>query len=161
ARCACPSSPPAGHALQAGLHPARLRTRQEVPLSGSSESWPQYQFPESPAGAPGCARSRRFSPRISLAMPGRTPPHTYARRPIHSAAVPVKAARPHLFHHAALAIPTHCQGAGMTHVIALVDDDRNILTSVSITLQAEGFLTRVYTDGQTALKSFADNPPDL
>lgn len=49
----------------------------------------------------------------------------------------------------------------MTHVIALVDDDRNILTSVSITLQAEGFLTRVYTDGQTALKSFADNPPDL
>ena len=49
----------------------------------------------------------------------------------------------------------------MTPVIALVDDDRNILTSVSIALQAEGFLTRVYTDGQTALKAFADNPPDL
>ena len=49
----------------------------------------------------------------------------------------------------------------MTHVIALVDDDRNILTSVSIALQAEGFLTRVYTDGQTALKAFGDNPPDL
>ncbi len=49
----------------------------------------------------------------------------------------------------------------MTHVIALVDDDRNILTSVSIALQAEGFVTRVYTDGQTALKAFADNPPDL
>ena len=49
----------------------------------------------------------------------------------------------------------------MTHVIALVDDDRNILTSVSIALQAEGFITRVYTDGQTALKAFADNPPDL
>ncbi len=49
----------------------------------------------------------------------------------------------------------------MSHVIALVDDDRNILTSVSIALQAEGFLTRVYTDGQTALKAFADNPPDL
>src|SRR5262245_45441557 len=53
------------------------------------------------------------------------------------------------------------QGAGMSHVIALVDDDRNILTSVSIALQAEGFLTRVYTDGQAALKAFADNPPDL
>jgi two-component system, OmpR family, response regulator ChvI len=52
-------------------------------------------------------------------------------------------------------------GAGMSHVIALVDDDRNILTSVSIALQAEGFLTRVYTDGATALKAFADNPPDL
>ena len=44
----------------------------------------------------------------------------------------------------------------MTHVIALVDDDRNILTSVSIALQAEGFVTRVYTDGQTALKAFAE-----
>ena len=49
----------------------------------------------------------------------------------------------------------------MTPVIALVDDDRNILTSVSIALQAEGFLTRVYTDGQTALRAFGDNPPDL
>ena len=49
----------------------------------------------------------------------------------------------------------------MSHVIALVDDDRNILTSVSIALQAEGFLTRVYSDGQAALKAFADNPPDL
>ncbi|HXG99455.1 MAG TPA: response regulator transcription factor [Sphingomicrobium sp.] len=49
----------------------------------------------------------------------------------------------------------------MTHVIALVDDDRNILTSVSIALQAEGFITRVYTDGQAALKAFADNPPDM
>ena len=49
----------------------------------------------------------------------------------------------------------------MSQVIALVDDDRNILTSVSIALQAEGFLTRVYTDGQTALKAFGDNPPDL
>ena len=49
----------------------------------------------------------------------------------------------------------------MSHVIALVDDDRNILTSVSIALQAEGFVTRVYTDGETALKAFADNPPDM
>ena len=49
----------------------------------------------------------------------------------------------------------------MSSVIALVDDDRNILTSVSIALQAEGFVTRVYTDGQTALKAFADNPPDM
>ena len=49
----------------------------------------------------------------------------------------------------------------MSQVIALVDDDRNILTSVSIALQAEGFVTRVYTDGQTALKAFAENRPDL
>jgi len=47
------------------------------------------------------------------------------------------------------------------HVIALVDDDRNILTSVAIGLQAEGFATRVYADGETALKALLDNPPDL
>jgi two-component system, OmpR family, response regulator ChvI len=49
----------------------------------------------------------------------------------------------------------------MSHAIALVDDDRNILTSVSIALQSEGFVTRVYTDGAAALKAFAENPPDL
>lgn len=49
----------------------------------------------------------------------------------------------------------------MSHVIALVDDDRNILTSVSIALQAEGFITRVYTDGVTALKALTGNAPDL
>jgi two-component system response regulator ChvI len=49
----------------------------------------------------------------------------------------------------------------MTASIALVDDDRNILTSVSIALQTEGFLTRVYSDGESALKALIDNPPDL
>lgn len=49
----------------------------------------------------------------------------------------------------------------MTATIALVDDDRNILTSVSIALQTEGFLTRVYSDGEAALKALTDNPPDL
>ena len=49
----------------------------------------------------------------------------------------------------------------MTVTIALVDDDRNILTSVSIALQSEGFATRVYSDGETALKALIDNPPDL
>ena len=49
----------------------------------------------------------------------------------------------------------------MSQVIALVDDDRNILTSVSIALQQEGFVTRVYSDGATALKAFSDTMPDL
>ena len=49
----------------------------------------------------------------------------------------------------------------MSQVIALVDDDRNILTSVSIALQSEGFITRVYTDGAAALKAFGENMPDL
>lgn len=46
-------------------------------------------------------------------------------------------------------------------VIALVDDDRNILTTVSIALQAEGFATRVYSDGEAALNALLLNPPDL
>ena len=45
--------------------------------------------------------------------------------------------------------------------IALVDDDRNILTTVSIFLQSEGFATRVYADGETALRALLENPPDL
>ena len=46
-------------------------------------------------------------------------------------------------------------------VIALVDDDRNILTTVSIALQSEGFATRVYSDGEAALKALLENRPDL
>lgn len=49
----------------------------------------------------------------------------------------------------------------MTATIALVDDDRNILTSLSIALQAEGYLTRIYPDGEIALDALIDTPPDL
>ena len=49
----------------------------------------------------------------------------------------------------------------MAATIALVDDDRNILTSVSIALQQEGFVARVYSDPLVALKAINDNPPDL
>ena len=45
--------------------------------------------------------------------------------------------------------------------IALVDDDRNILTSVSIMLEAEGFEVETYNDGQSALDAFAKRLPDL
>ena len=45
--------------------------------------------------------------------------------------------------------------------IALVDDDRNILTSVSIALEAEGYRIMTYTDGTSALEGFKSSPPDL
>ena len=45
--------------------------------------------------------------------------------------------------------------------IALVDDDRNILTSVSIALEAEGYRTMTYTDGASALEAFKSSSPDL
>ena len=45
--------------------------------------------------------------------------------------------------------------------IALVDDDRNILTSVSIALEAEGYKVETYTDGASALDGLAQSVPDL
>ena len=45
--------------------------------------------------------------------------------------------------------------------IAVVDDDQNILTSVSMALEVEGYATVTYTDGLSALDGFKANPPDL
>ncbi|GEQ97694.1 DNA-binding response regulator [Iodidimonas gelatinilytica] len=49
----------------------------------------------------------------------------------------------------------------MTSTIALVDDDRNILTSVSVALEAEGFMVRTYPDGDKALSALSEKPADL
>jgi len=45
--------------------------------------------------------------------------------------------------------------------IALVDDDRNILTSVSMALEAEGYRITTYTDGASALAGLVKSPPDI
>jgi two-component system response regulator ChvI len=45
--------------------------------------------------------------------------------------------------------------------IALVDDDRNILTSVSMTLEAEGYDVETYNDGQAAFDAFTKRLPDM
>jgi two-component system, OmpR family, response regulator ChvI len=45
--------------------------------------------------------------------------------------------------------------------IALVDDDRNVLTSVSMALEAEGYRIMTYSDGASALEGFKSSPPDL
>lgn len=45
--------------------------------------------------------------------------------------------------------------------IALVDDDRNILTSVSIALESEGYRVETYTDGASALEGLTARPPNL
>ncbi|MAZ03102.1 MAG: DNA-binding response regulator [Sneathiella sp.] len=49
----------------------------------------------------------------------------------------------------------------MATKVALVDDDQNILTTVSILLESEGFEVDKYSDGEEALKGLAENPPDL
>lgn len=45
--------------------------------------------------------------------------------------------------------------------IALVDDDRNILTSVAIMLEAEGFEVDTFNDGQQAFDAFCRKMPDM
>ena len=49
----------------------------------------------------------------------------------------------------------------MSKTIALVDDDRNILTSLSIALEREGFKVQTYIDGESALVGLSRSPPDL
>jgi two-component system, OmpR family, response regulator ChvI len=49
----------------------------------------------------------------------------------------------------------------LANTIALVDDDRNILTSVSMALEAEGFAVRCYADGAEALKGLTGQPVDV
>ena len=49
----------------------------------------------------------------------------------------------------------------MVRTIALVDDDQNILTSISMSLEAEGFEVDTYTDGAKALEGLADHSVDL
>ena len=49
----------------------------------------------------------------------------------------------------------------MKHTIALIHDDRNILTSLSIALEKEGFKVQTYLDGESALIGLNRTPPDL
>ena len=49
----------------------------------------------------------------------------------------------------------------MKETIALIDDDRNILTSLSIALEKEGFKIQTYLDGESALIGLSRTPPDL
>ncbi|MBL42870.1 MAG: DNA-binding response regulator [Rhodospirillaceae bacterium] len=49
----------------------------------------------------------------------------------------------------------------MNKAIALVDDDRNILTSVSIALETEGFRVHTYTDGLEAIEGLKKQPVEL
>src|SRR3569623_441570 len=68
-------------------------------------------------------------------------------------------------------VPPHLAGPGREPTdpkkgtwmpkIALVDDDRNILTSVSLTLEAEGYNVSTYTDGASGLEGLPSDKPDL
>lgn len=49
----------------------------------------------------------------------------------------------------------------MSQKITLIDDDRNILTSVSMALETEGFSVKTFSDSEEGLKGVVATPPDL
>ena len=162
---------PAGRPWRAGLRRGARRARPAARSSDSRRSRRPSRYPAHPAPL-------RRNPVAHSKIPlrnvkigdGRSglPPHTYAQRPYSSKSCGGQNGRPPPCLASARWLspdPINRLGAParrrMSQVIALVDDDRNILTSVSIALQAEGFVTRVYSDPAVALKAISDNPPDL
>lgn len=63
----------------------------------------------------------------------------------------------------AIQVPMNTMTPGITpqQTIALVDDDRNILTSVAMALEAEGFKVKTYNDGEEGLQGITSSKPDL
>jgi len=57
--------------------------------------------------------------------------------------------------------PVHQRSLAVTQTIVLVDDDRNILTSVSMALEAEGYQVRTYSDSEEALRALTQRPADM
>jgi two-component system response regulator ChvI len=57
--------------------------------------------------------------------------------------------------------PANARKIPMPETIALVDDDRNILTSIAMALEAEGYRVHTYSDGIDALAGISRNPVDL
>jgi len=49
----------------------------------------------------------------------------------------------------------------ISSTIALVDDDRNILKSLRMALEGEGYKVMTYNDGVAALEGLTETPPDL
>lgn len=56
---------------------------------------------------------------------------------------------------------TTTPGIAPQQTIILVDDDRNIITSVAMALEAEGFIVKTFNDGEEGLKGILANTPDL
>ena len=49
----------------------------------------------------------------------------------------------------------------MKNNVFLIDDDKNILTSVSMLLETEGYKVRTFSDGESGLKAILENDPDI
>jgi two-component system, OmpR family, response regulator ChvI len=60
-----------------------------------------------------------------------------------------------------IALPTTAEATTPMPTIALVDDDRNIVTSLRMLLETEGYKIQAYTDGASALDGLSADPPDM
>ncbi len=49
----------------------------------------------------------------------------------------------------------------MKNNVFLIDDDKNILTSVSMLLETEGYKVKTFSDGESGLKAILENDPDI
>ena len=49
----------------------------------------------------------------------------------------------------------------MKNTVFLIDDDKNILTSVSILLETEGFKVSTFSDGESGLNGILESNPDI
>ncbi len=49
----------------------------------------------------------------------------------------------------------------MKNNVFLIDDDKNILTSISMLLENEGYKVSTFSDGESGLKAILENSPDI
>ena len=49
----------------------------------------------------------------------------------------------------------------MKNNVFLIDDDKNILTSISMLLENEGYKVSTFSDGESGLKAILENRPDI
>lgn len=99
---------------------------------------------------------------------GYRPSLTFATPPIESAVAPLKARPNKVYDFSRSQISPDAESGTILArkgnrmaKIYLVDDDENILTSVSMYLESEGYDVRKFHDGVSALAALKDSPPDL
>src|SRR4051794_1811696 len=138
-----------------------------VSMSGAAD-FDARSLPDRGISPPRCAqRPYRGKCRPAAEAPGRRLGRRTRRSPppfLFAALQPYLGARPFTPVARGRAREAHRGQLGdvpVTSTIALVDDDRNILTSVSIALEAEGFAVRCYSDGAEALRGMIAQPVDL
>src|SRR5690606_32101964 len=109
------------------------------------------------------ARARHNFALSCVRLPDREDSEIFRRRLVSRERAAAMAPKMAITHNTRASAKPHIAGElhRMQNNIALVDDDRHILTSISIALEAEGFKVRSYADGSEALRGLTVQPADL